>query len=148
MIPNGRTNADMNDNSKLRSVCEEVRAIGMDMGIPIISAAQANRGGYGKAEIGLDDAADSFGQTMKADVIFGVTQTPDLKSANMYTVKLLKTRYGQPPNPIVTIGVDIEKQRIYDLKTYSNIQPTGTHYNSEDETVFENKEPDVNNFTF
>ena len=85
---------------------------------------------------------------MKADVIFGVTQTPDLKSANMYTVKLLKTRYGQPPNPIVTIGVDIEKQRIYDLKTYSNIQPTGTHYNSEDETVFENKEPDVNNFTF
>jgi len=148
MIPNGRTNVDMNDNSKLRSVCEEVRAIGMDMGIPIISAAQANRGGYGKAEIGLDDAADSFGQTMKADVIFGVTQTPDLKSANMYTVKLLKTRYGQPPNPIVTIGVDIEKQRIYDLKTYSNIQPTGTHYNSEDETVFENKEPDVNNFTF
>ena len=68
----------------------------------------------------------------------------------MYTVKLLKTRYGQPPSPMVTIGVDIEKQRIYDLKTFSNIQPTGTNYNTEDETVIEStvKEPNVNNFTF
>ena len=150
MIPNGRFNSDMNDNSKLRSVCEEVRAIGMDMGIPIISAAQANRGGYGKQEIGLDDAADSFGQTMKADVIFGVTQPPELKTANMYTVKLLKTRYGQPPQPIVTIGVDIEKQRIYDLKTFKNIQPTGTYNNSEDETVVTptRQEPNINNFKF
>lgn len=121
MIPNGRVNQNENDNSKLRDICAQVRSIGMEMGIPVISAAQSNRGGYGKAEIGLDDAADSFGQTMKADAIFGITQTPELKAANMYTVKLLKTRYGSPKSMVVTIGVNIEKQKIYDLKTYSNV---------------------------
>jgi hypothetical protein len=91
------------------------------MGIPVVSGAQANRGGYGKAEINLDDIADSYGSAMKADLIFGVTQPPDLKEANMYTVKLLKTRYGQPKSSVVTIGVDIEKQRIYDLKTFDKV---------------------------
>ena len=120
MIPNGRPNANENDNSKLREICAQVRSIGMEMDIPVLSAAQSNRGGYGKGEIGLDDAADSFGQTMKADVIFGVTQSPELKEGSMYLVKLLKTRYGQPKCPLATIGVDIGKQRIFDLKTFNN----------------------------
>lgn len=121
MIPNGRLNPNENDNSKLRDICAQVRSIGMEMGIPVVSGAQANRGGYGKAEINLDDIADSYGSAMKADLIFGVTQPPDLKEANMYTVKLLKTRYGQPKSSVVTIGVDIEKQRIYDLKTFDKV---------------------------
>ena len=112
MVPNGRPNVNENDNSKLREICAQVRSIGMEMDIPVLSAAQSNRGGYGKGEIGLDDAADSFGQTMKADVIFGVTQSPELKEGSMYLVKLLKTRYGQPKCPLATIGVDIGKQRI------------------------------------
>ena len=120
MVPDGRVDPNMNDNSKLRAIAAQVRSIGLVEKIPIISAMQANRGGYGKAEMGLDDAADSFGQTMKADAIFGVTQTPEMKAADMYTVKLLKTRYGMPKSPIVTIGVDIEKQKIYDLKTFNN----------------------------
>ena len=120
MVPNGRPNVNENDNSKLREICAQVRSIGMEMDIPVLSAAQSNRGGYGKGEIGLDDAADSFGQTMKADVIFGVTQSPELKEGSMYLVKLLKTRYGQPKCPLATIGVDIGKQRIFDLKTFNN----------------------------
>jgi replicative DNA helicase len=120
MVPDGRVDPNMNDNSKLRAIAAQVRSIGLVEQIPIISAMQSNRGGYGKAEIGLDDAADSFGQTMKADAIFGVTQTPEMKAADMYSVKLLKTRYGMPKTPIVTIGVDIEKQKIYDLKTFNN----------------------------
>lgn len=122
MIPNGRVNPNMNDNSKLLEISSQVRSIGMEMGIPTISGMQSNRGGYGKSEIGLDDAADSFGQTMKADAIFGVTQTPELKSANMYNVKLLKTRYGGNfRGATVTIGVNIEKQKIYDLRTNSKV---------------------------
>jgi hypothetical protein len=120
IIPNGRPNVNENDNSKLREICAQVRSIGMEMDIPVLSAAQSNRGGYSKGEIGLDDAADSFGQTMKADVIFGVTQSPELKEGNMYLVKLLKTRYGQPKCPLATIGVDIGKQRIFDLKTFNH----------------------------
>lgn len=146
MIPNGRPNPSENDNSKLREICAQVRSIGMEMNIPVLTAAQSNRGGYGKAELGLDDAADSFGQTMKADVIFGITQTPELKEANMYTVKLLKTRYGQPKSSVVTIGVDTSKQKIYDLKSFDGV-PVGS-YDPMAEPREKIEESDLNNFEF
>ena len=146
MIPNGRPNPSENDNSKLREICAQVRSIGMEMDIPVLTAAQSNRGGYGKAELGLDDAADSFGQTMKADVIFGITQTPELKEANMYTVKLLKTRYGQPKSSVVTIGVDTSKQKIYDLKSFDGA-PAGS-YDPMAEPREKIEQSDLNNFEF
>lgn len=146
MIPNGRPNPSENDNSKLREICAQVRSIGMEMNIPVLTAAQSNRGGYGKAELGLDDAADSFGQTMKADVIFGITQTPELKEANMYTVKLLKTRYGQPKSSVVTIGVDTAKQKIYDLKSFDGA-PAGS-YDPMTEPREKIEQSDLNNFEF
>lgn len=120
MIPDGRVDPNMNDNSRLRAITAQVRSIGMLLNIPIVSAMQSNRGGYGKAEIGLDDVADSYASTMKGDAIFGITQTAEMKAAQMYTVKLLKTRYGMPKCPVVTIGVDIEHQRIFDLKSFND----------------------------
>ena len=118
MIPNGKVSINTNDNTILKLVSGQVRSIGMIKGIPIVSAMQTNRGGYQSADLGLDDAADSFGQTMKADAIFGIMQSPEMKEANMYTVKLLKTRYGNKRGNVVTIGVDVEKQRLFDLVGY------------------------------
>lgn len=118
MIPNGRYNPNMNSNTLLLTVAMQVRALGMELGIPVISASQANRGGNGTAEIALTDVADSFGQNMKADAVFGLTQPEEMAEQNLYIVKLLKTRYGAPLNgrPIMTrIGVDKEKQRVFDI---------------------------------
>ena len=92
MVPNGRLNPNMNSNTLLLTVAMQVRALGMELGIPVISASQANRGGNGVAEIALTDVADSFGQNMKADAVFGVTQPDEMKEQNLYIVKLLKTR--------------------------------------------------------
>ena len=115
MIPNGRPNPNLNTNSTLQLISMQVRAVAMEYGIPIISGLQANRGGYGVAEIGLNDVADSFASTTKADAIFGVTQPDEYKESSMYCVKLLKTRYGNQRNDTVLLGVDIEKQRIFDV---------------------------------
>ena len=52
---------------------------------------------------------------MKADAVFAITQTPEMKDQGMYNVQLLKTRYGNQRGQFVTIGVNIEKQRIFDL---------------------------------
>lgn len=118
MIPNGKFNSNLNTNTILLMVAMQVRAVAMEFGIPVISASQANRGGNGVAEIALTDVADSFGQNMKADAVFGVTQPEEMAEQNLYNIKLLKTRYGAPLNnrPMVTrIGVDKEKQRIFDI---------------------------------
>lgn len=121
MIPNGKPNPNLNSNSLLTLAAQQIRALGMKYGFPVISASQTNRGGYNTAEISLSDAADSFGQNMKADAVFAVTQTPEMKDQGMYQVQLLKTRYGNQRGQLVTIGVNVEKQRIYDLNNSASV---------------------------
>ena len=113
MIPNGRINPNI--NTILLQVAQQVRSVAQEWSIPIVSAAQTNRGGYNAAEVGLNDIADSFGVNTKADAIIGVTQTPEIKEQGMYSVQLLKTRFGNNKGQVSMIGVDIEKQRIFDL---------------------------------
>lgn len=116
MIPNGRPNPALNTNTTLQLISLQTRALAMVHGFPIISGMQANRGGNGVSEISLTDVADSFASTTKADAIFGVTQTDEYKQQRVYCVKLLKTRYGGGHrNDVFLVGVDTEKQRIFDV---------------------------------
>lgn len=128
MIPNGKPNPNLNSNSLLTLAAQQIRALGMKYGFPVISASQTNRGGYNTAEISLSDAADSFGQNMKADAVFAVTQTPEMKDQGMYQVQLLKTRYGNQRGQLVTIGVDVEKQRIFDLNSSVTVAARTQNY--------------------
>jgi replicative DNA helicase len=116
MIPNGKPNANLNTNTTLQLVAAQTRALAQVHGFPIISGLQANRGGNGIAELSLSDVADSFASTMKADAIFGVTQPDEFQQQNVYCMKLLKTRYGgKNRGATFLVGVDTEKQRIYDV---------------------------------
>ena len=47
MIPNGKPNPNMNSNTLLTLAAQQVRALGMKYGFPVVSASQTNRGGYG-----------------------------------------------------------------------------------------------------
>ena len=119
MIPNGRENNSANSNTLLLKVAMQTRALAMKYGFPIVSGAQVNRGGYDSADVGLNDAADSFGQHTKADAVLAITQTPEFKEQNLYHVKLSKTRFGNNRGDDKAIQVDIDKQRIYDLPDYT-----------------------------
>jgi len=50
--------------------------------------------GFGDAHLDLTDIADSIGTTTVADIIFGVTQTDELREARKYNFILLKNRFG------------------------------------------------------
>ena len=126
MLPNGKPNPNLNSNTILLNIAMQVRALSMEFGFPVISASQTNRGGYGASEISLSDAADSFGQNMKADAVFGVTQTPEMLEQGIYQVQLLKTRYGNKKGSVDFIKVDIEKQKITDLDDKNKMKKTST----------------------
>lgn len=115
MVPNGRENPNLNSNTILLRVAAQVRAISMEFGPPIVSGAQTNRGGYESASVKLNDVADSFGSTMKADFILGVAQNAEMKEQNLYALEVEKTRFGNNKNAAATVRVDIAKQRIMDL---------------------------------
>ena len=120
MIPNGRENPNMNSNTRLLTIASQVRSISMVETFPIVSGAQVNRGGYDSANIGLNDAADSFGQTMKADAILAITQSKELLDNGYYDVEIAKTRFGNNKGEHKTIRVSIDKQRIMDIEGYTS----------------------------
>lgn len=114
MSPNA-SNKNANSYSEQKTISEELRAIAVEFGMPIVSAVQTNRGGFGNAELDLTDVADSVGTVATADIIFGVTQTQEMREAGRYTFLLLKNRYGENKKKRY-IGVDYPKMRIYDIK--------------------------------
>lgn len=120
MVPNGRENPNLNSNTILLRVAAQVRALSMEFGYPIVSGAQTNRGGYESASVALNDVADSFGSTMKADFILGISQNKEMKEQNMYKMEVAKTRFGNNKNAISIVGVDISKQRILDQLNVSD----------------------------
>lgn len=113
MSPNA-SNKNANSYSEQKTISEELRAIAVEFGMPIVSAVQTNRGGFGNAELDLTDVADSVGTVATADIIFGVTQTQEMREAGRYTFLLLKNRYGENKKKRY-IGVDYPKMRIFDL---------------------------------
>lgn len=125
MSPNSSRKTD-NSYSEQKTVSEELRAIAVEFGIPVVSAVQTNRGGFGNSELDMTDIADSIGTVATADVIFGVTQTQEMREAGRYTFLLLKNRYGENKKKCY-IGVNYPKMRIYDVEedsgTSKDIKP-------------------------
>ena len=120
MIPNGRENPNINSNTRLLTIAAQVRSISMTEGYPFVSGAQVNRGGYSSDHVSLSDAADSFGQTMKADAILAITQPEDYLEGGFYDVEVAKTRFGNNKHEHKTIVVNIDKQRITDIENYQS----------------------------
>lgn len=114
MSPNASRKTD-NSYSEQKTISEELRAVAVEYGLPVVSAVQTNRGGFGNAELDMTDIADSIGTVATADIIFGVTQTQEMREAGRYTFLLLKNRYGENKKKCY-IGVNYPRMRIYDIE--------------------------------
>lgn len=112
MNPTTRNKGD-NTYLEIKRISEEVRALAVDMGIPIVSAVQSGRQSFGSAEIDLKDISDSIGIAATADVIIGVTQSEELRNLGKYNWIILKNRYGLNKKK-VSVCVDYYKMRVYD----------------------------------
>jgi replicative DNA helicase len=104
---------------------EELRAVAVEYKLPIISAIQTSREGFGSAEVSLKHTADSAGYAFTADVVFSLAQPAELVEAGQYATKILKNRYGF--NGLrELIGVDKLKMRLTD-SIEDNAQSFGPH---------------------
>ena len=116
-----KTSKSANTNTELKTISEELRGLAMEEKIAIFSSMQVNRGGMGAADIELTDIAESIGTTTTADIIFGVTQTDEMRAAGVYNFILLKNRYGLNRMKVY-VGVDYSKMRIFDTKNPDEIE--------------------------
>ena len=112
-----RAGSNVNSYSYIKAIAEELRGLAVESDLPIVSATQTTRSGYGSSDVELTDTSESFGLPATADLMFALISTEDLEPLNQIMVKQLKNRYNDPTvNKRFIIGIDRAKMRLYDCE--------------------------------
>ena len=105
----------VNSYSYIKSIAEELRGLAVEANVPIISATQTTRSGYGSSDVELTDTSESFGLPATADLMFALISTDELEELGQIMVKQLKNRYNDlSVNKRFVLGIDRAKMRLYD----------------------------------
>jgi len=106
----------INSYTYIKAIAEELRGLAVEFNVPIMSATQTTRSGFGNSDPGLEDTSESFGLPATADLMFALISNEELSSLNQIMVKQLKNRYNDPNvEKRFVIGVDRSKMRLYDI---------------------------------
>jgi len=112
-----RANANVNSYSYIKAIAEELRGLAVETNVPIVSATQTTRSGYGSSDVELTDTSESFGLPATADLMFALISTEELEGLNQILVKQLKNRYNDPTiYKRFVVGIDRAKMRLYDCE--------------------------------
>ena len=112
-----RQGGTVNSYSYIKSIAEELRGLACEAKVPIVSATQTTRSGYGSSDVDLTDTSESFGLPATADLMFALISTEELEGMNQIMVKQLKNRYNDlTSNKRFCVGIDRAKMRLYDVE--------------------------------
>ena len=112
-----RGNSTVNSYSYIKAIAEELRGLAVEANVPIVSATQTTRSGYGSSDVELTDTSESFGLPATADLMFALISTEELEDLGQLLVKQLKNRYNDPTiHKRFVIGIDRAKMRLYDCE--------------------------------
>jgi len=111
-----RSGANVNSYTYVKAIAEELRGLAVEFDVPLVSATQTTRSGYGNSDVGLEDTSESFGLPATADLMFALISTEELQDLNQIMVKQLKNRYADPTmNKRFVVGIDRAKMKLYDV---------------------------------
>jgi replicative DNA helicase len=112
-----RGNLSVNSYSYIKAIAEELRGLAVEFNVPIFSATQTTRGGFGSSDPELTDTSESFGLPATADLMFALISTEELEELGQIMIKQLKNRYNDPTvYKRFVIGIDRAKMRLYDCE--------------------------------
>jgi replicative DNA helicase len=139
-----RGNSTVNSYSYIKAIAEELRGLAVEANVPIVSATQTTRSGYGSSDVELTDTSESFGLPATADLMFALISTEELESLGQILVKQLKNRYNDANLcKRFVVGIDRAKMRLYDCEqtAQEDILDNGKEeeYNNEDTKKSKNK---------
>ena len=112
-----KSNLSVNSYSYIKAIAEELRGLAVEFNVPIFSATQTTRGGFGSSDPELTDTSESFGLPATADLMFALISTEELEQLGQIMVKQLKNRYNDPTiYKRFIVGIDRAKMRLYDCE--------------------------------
>ena len=133
-----KAGSNVNSYSFIKAIAEELRGLAVETNLPIVSATQTTRSGYGSSDVELTDTSESFGLPATADLMFALISTEDLEGLNQIMVKQLKNRYNDPTiHKRFVVGIDRAKMRLYDCE--QSAQEDIVDSGQEEEYTFKDK---------
>ena len=116
----------VNSYTYVKAIAEELRGLAVEQNVPIVSATQTTRAGFGSSDVDITDTSESFGLPATADLMLALISTEDLEGLNQIMVKQLKNRYNDPTMyKRFVIGIDRSKMRLYDCDQQDDIIDAG-----------------------
>ena len=67
----------VNSYTYVKAIAEELRGLAVESNVPIVSATQTTRSGYGSTDVDLTDTSESFGLPATADLMFALISTEE-----------------------------------------------------------------------
>ena len=135
-----RSGSNASSYTVVKAIAEELRGLAVEANLPIVSATQTTRSGFGSSDVELTDTSESFGLPATADLMFALISTEELEALNQILVKQLKNRYNDPTvRKRFVVGIDRAKMRLYDCE--QNAQQdmvdngSGKDYNDKEENA-------------
>ena len=107
----------INSYTYVKAIAEELRGIAVEFAVPVVSATQTTRSGFGNSDPGLEDTSESFGLPATADLMLAFVSNEELEQSGQIMIKQLKNRYNDPNrNKRFVVGIDKSKMRLYDAE--------------------------------
>jgi len=106
----------VNSYTYIKAIAEELRGLAVEFDVPVFSATQMTRSGFGSSDPDLTDTSESFGLPATADFMFALIATEELENLGQIMIKQLKNRYNDPTmHKRFVIGIDRSKMRLYNV---------------------------------
>jgi hypothetical protein len=110
----------------IKAIAEELRGLAMEFNVPVMTATQTTRSGYGNSDVELTDTSESFGLPATADFMFALISTEEHEKRGQLLVKQLKNRWGSVDSPKrFVVGIDRSKMRLFDAEESAQEGITG-----------------------
>jgi replicative DNA helicase len=116
----------INTYSMIKAIAEEIRGLAVEYNVPIWSATQVTRTGFGNSDVEITDTSESFGLPATADLMIALISTEQLEGMNQVMIKQLKNRYNDPTeNKRFCVGIDRSKMRLFDVEDSAQTLSSG-----------------------
>jgi len=117
--------AIVNSYTYVKAIAEELRGLAVEHNVPVVSATQTTRSGFGNSDVDLTDTSESFGLPATADFMFALIATEDLEKDGKIMVKQLKNRYNDPTMyKRFLVGVDRARMKLYNVDNAVDLSPS------------------------
>ena len=106
----------VNSYTYVKAIAEELRGLAVENDVPLVTATQTTRAGFGNSDVDLTDTSESFGLHATADFMFALIATEELEQSGRIMVKQLKNRYNDSAYyRKFTVGIDRAKMKLYNV---------------------------------